>query len=646
MKKILLTGLALGSILSLAAQNWVSTTAENRKVVLEEFTGVRCTFCPDGHKRAQAMKDANKGKVFLINVHAGSFAAPAAGGLDLRTAEGTALDNAAGTLGYPNGSVNRNKSPWNSSRGDWATEGTGIMGQASPVNVYVKSSVDYTTRTLTTEVEVYYTSAGKASNRLSIALLQNEILGDQTGGTTYYPENFYQGKYIHNHAFRRFLTANGVDGETLDSTTSGAYIYRKFTTVLPANIGTIPLDINKMEVVAFVTDNGRNKVWSGAQADVTTNDPSAADLAASNNTAAPSGLCGTIVPKINVENKSINAITSFDVELKQGNTVIETKKYTGSLASGMSTEITFTAINGNGEYAYSTDIKDLNGGALTDTRFSNNNINITGLAFTPKAFTYGKFSFDVAGSMPSNTGRDMSNNSFMEIVTYGRSIGQSSPGAMRFDLRSSLGVSGKAGHIILGEADFTGTTDPEVNYYYAYSAGTFGGTAPEVRVSVSEDCGVTWKNVDKFTCQSTFNHTSSTSYYVPATGHYKQVKVDLKDYANKSVLVRVSGVPGTSGNTLYLDQIEVGSANKILSTPSAKNLGTIVYPNPSSETINVSTNAETATVNLINLQGKVISTVTASNGSASFDVSTLPKGVYMIEVTSNETTEVTKITVL
>jgi hypothetical protein len=646
MKKILLTGLTLGLLGSLTAQNWVSTTPENRKVVLEEFTGVRCTFCPDGHKRAQEMKDANKGKVFLINVHAGSFATPGAGDLDLRTPEGTALDNAAGTLGYPNGSVNRNKSPWNSSRNAWASEGTGIMGESSPVNVYVKSSVDYTTRTLTTEVEVYYTAAGKSTNRLSIALLQNELLGPQVGGTTFYPENYYNNQYIHNHAFRRFITSNGVDGETLDSTTSGAYIYRKFTTVLPAKIGPIDLDINKMEVVAFVTDNGRNKIWSGAQADVSTNDPTVADLAATNNTIAPTGLCGTISPKISIKNNGASSISSFDIDLKQGNTIIETKSYSGSLASGMSTEIVFTSINGNGEYAYSTDIKNLNSGALTDNRFSNNNINITGLAFTPKAFSYGKFGFNTPGSMPANTGRDMSKNPNMAIVNYNQNIGQSSQSAMRFDLRSSLGVSGKAGHIILGEADFTGITDPEVNYYYAYSAGTFGGTQPEVRVSVSEDCGATWKNVNTFTCISTFNHTSSTTYYVPRTGHYKQVKVDLTSYANKTVLVRVSGVPGTNGNALYIDQVEIGSANKILSTPSVKTLGFNVYPNPAKDNITVNTTASNAVINLVNLNGQVIKTMTISNGTGSFDVSDLTKGIYLVEVTSNGVKEVSKITVL
>ena len=40
-------------------QTFVSTSPENKNVVLEEFTGIHCTYCPDGHRLAQILKDAN-----------------------------------------------------------------------------------------------------------------------------------------------------------------------------------------------------------------------------------------------------------------------------------------------------------------------------------------------------------------------------------------------------------------------------------------------------------------------------------------------------------------------------------------------------------------------------------------------------------
>ena len=38
-------------------QTFVSTTPENKNVVLEEFTGIYCGFCPDGHVIGQGIHD-------------------------------------------------------------------------------------------------------------------------------------------------------------------------------------------------------------------------------------------------------------------------------------------------------------------------------------------------------------------------------------------------------------------------------------------------------------------------------------------------------------------------------------------------------------------------------------------------------------
>ena len=74
MKKILLSVFALGT-LAANAQN-VSTTPENKNVILEEFTGIYCGYCPDGHRLAQELHDNNPGDVVLINIHTGSYATP------------------------------------------------------------------------------------------------------------------------------------------------------------------------------------------------------------------------------------------------------------------------------------------------------------------------------------------------------------------------------------------------------------------------------------------------------------------------------------------------------------------------------------------------------------------------------------------
>ena len=52
----------------------VSQNASNRNALLEEFTGVNCGFCPDGHRIADEIVAANPGRVVAVNIHSGSYA--------------------------------------------------------------------------------------------------------------------------------------------------------------------------------------------------------------------------------------------------------------------------------------------------------------------------------------------------------------------------------------------------------------------------------------------------------------------------------------------------------------------------------------------------------------------------------------------
>ena len=84
-KKILtLIAITLSTIIT-AQTSFVSTSPENKNVVLEDFTGIYCPNCPDGHLKAQDIYDANPGDVVLINIHTGSYANPNSGDPDFRT---------------------------------------------------------------------------------------------------------------------------------------------------------------------------------------------------------------------------------------------------------------------------------------------------------------------------------------------------------------------------------------------------------------------------------------------------------------------------------------------------------------------------------------------------------------------------------
>ena len=546
MKKIIIYSVISLMTISLSnAQQWVSTTPQNKKVVLEEFTGLKCTYCPDGHKRANELKAANKGNVFLVNIHSGGYATPGTGEPDMRTPEGDIIDDASGLTGYPAGSVNRFKDPRAENRDKWSASASTILSQSSPVNTYVKAYFDQETRELTTEVELYYTANGSADNKLTVMLTQDNILGPQTGGTQFYPENFIGNDYVHNHVLRDVITPGGAWGETISETSQGNYTYKKYVTVLPESIKNIPLKFYNLNVVAFVSESDNNNILTGYEAKVDFDRTGAVDLSLAVKSPTSNGLCmDAFKPTVEVTNSSNETVNSIDL-----NATIDglnySKSFAGSIAPGGKTTVEFDQyIFPRGEFSFSIKgFENINEGNLFDTIETNDADVFNGIGFQENAFTYNKFGLNSYGQA-SNIGRWIKTNSqFLYITNVGK-VG----GSMLYYLHESRNIAGKPGDIVLGGADFTSITDPVVSYYYAYTDGGENGTAPSIDVKVSEDCGVSFQSVKLTQCQSTGEVEDPRYIWAPKSEDFRQVSVDLSAYAGKSVLISVAGIPGSSGN--------------------------------------------------------------------------------------------------
>lgn len=233
----------------------------NSNAVLEEYTGVRCTYCPDGHKRAQALADANPGKVVLINVHTGSYATPAAGWPDFTTTFGNDLASMSNLAGYPAGSMNRftfdgaaNAAPYYKqrstsmalSRGGFNAAGIDRMAQPTNVNMGMKSVYDANTRELKVTVELYYTGNETLPNYLNVVVLESGVVGKQIDA------GVIKNQYVHNHMLRDMIT--GQWGEMVPTTTKGTRYKKTFTYTVSEDYVAENLDI-----AAYVTQEVSGK---------------------------------------------------------------------------------------------------------------------------------------------------------------------------------------------------------------------------------------------------------------------------------------------------------------------------------------------------------------------------------------------------
>ncbi len=180
--------LAGATALAQEAPTMVSTEPQNRKILIEEFTGIGCGNCPRAHKTSNRIVDDHPGSAFVINIHQGGYATDK--NPDLTTAWGDALFNQSGAAAYPNGTINRHVF-----EGDvlaifdtkWAATAPEVLKMPSYVNVAAKATMDWNQRKIMVEVEVYYTAdpGDATSNFINVALLQDNIRGDQSNMAGY-----------------------------------------------------------------------------------------------------------------------------------------------------------------------------------------------------------------------------------------------------------------------------------------------------------------------------------------------------------------------------------------------------------------------------------------------------------------------------
>jgi hypothetical protein len=397
-KKLLL--LLFFTAFSTYAQTIVSTIPQNKKVILEEFTGVNCQYCPSGHAIANTIKNANPSDVFLINIHVGTYSTPGAGQPDFRSPFGTAINNQAGVAGYPAATVNRTAFTGLSqngatgtamSRNNWTNASNQTRNQSSYVNVATTATIDVNTRLLTVFVEAYYTGASPvASNRLNVALLQNNTLGPQTSGGL-------GDNYPHQHRLVHMLT--GQWGDTYNTTTAGTLITRTYTYTIPAAYNSIPAELGNFEIVAFVAE-GQQKIISGNGTVPTYTGLIANDAKIKEVMEIAEQCVTSLKPKVEIQNNGQSNLTNLPITYDINGGTPQVFNWTGNLSSLAKITVTLPSIT----YSLQAN-NNLNVSIPTDDNTTNNSGTIT-FVKAPETTTSNltiKITLDLYGSETSWT---------------------------------------------------------------------------------------------------------------------------------------------------------------------------------------------------------------------------------------------------
>ena len=257
---------------SLKAQQYVSTEPANRNVILEEFTGRGCGYCTDGHRIANELMAANPGRLWAINIHAGGYAQTSYP--NMITQDGNTIHGGFSIDGYPTGVVNRSTSN-GQSRGAWAGIANTQLNQASECNIAGLAVVNPQTRIATITVEVYYTGNSTVDqNYLTVAMLQDSILGSQADYGNYNPTQWVGNQYCHMHILRDVISQSAW-GDPISPTTQGTLITRTYEYQIPEIIGSpngVDVDIDNIFFLAWVAErqqgNAYRPILTGCELDM------------------------------------------------------------------------------------------------------------------------------------------------------------------------------------------------------------------------------------------------------------------------------------------------------------------------------------------------------------------------------------------
>lgn len=249
----------LACLLNANAQEpqFVSKEQQNRNVLIEELTGRQCGYCPAGHVAVNQFMKEYPERVVPINIHAKSSLSPTSYP-NLNTQYGYDFATTlAPNSGIPTALVNRaHPGTVHPADAQCANILAKQLGQTAEVNIAGQVRINHETRLATIKVEVYYTADSKESaNYLTIAMLQDSILGTQADYENFNPGQMIGDQYVHMHTFRDVITDTW--GDEIAPTTAGSLITKTYEYQIPETVGEpngVEVDLDNIHFVAFVTE--------------------------------------------------------------------------------------------------------------------------------------------------------------------------------------------------------------------------------------------------------------------------------------------------------------------------------------------------------------------------------------------------------
>lgn len=182
-----------------------------RKMLIEEFTGHRCTNCPQGHQTLESLHQLYGDTLVVVGIHFGSLAKPLGEtfSYDFRTEVGNAIGAEYAIDAIPKAIVDQEYKEGGWSRDQWYNvlmdvDRSKVMAAIQLINEFDSESGNLKVNAKVTMLEDYPNPV-----KLVFYLLEDGIVKPQKDGNQDILD------YVHNHVLRASL--NGLHGATLNN---------------------------------------------------------------------------------------------------------------------------------------------------------------------------------------------------------------------------------------------------------------------------------------------------------------------------------------------------------------------------------------------------------------------------------------------
>jgi len=374
--------------------------------------------------------------------------------------------------------------------------------------------------------------------------------------------------------------------------------------------------------------NIRTIIWSEANLIATGTDsnytaPTVCGVAANFVTLTPTVCEGNSVQFIDI---SLNNATSWNWTFPGGNP---------SSSTDQNPVIEYATL---GNFDVTLEASD---GTTSSTKTTTNFIDVT----TPGVGQPGAFyeSFDKPGFI--NEGVSIVN--YDGGITWELDSAASVSGGYSFRINNLINTNyGSSDEIVLPYFDLSSHTGTTLfltfQWAYARSDPSF---SDEMIVLLSTDCGVNYNQVYYRSGNGLVTGPTQTTPFVPDSSQWKKAEVFLGQYINfEYVQIKIVNVTD-GGNNLYIDDLNLGDFPTGI-TPLDNGSLFSIYPNPASSTLNLKFDsvAKNRTLSIYNTIGKqVLSKELGAENQTSISTESLQNGVYVLEITENNTRTVQKL---